>query len=104
MKIIGRGDIWIINFDPSIGTETQKARPAVVVQVRGLSRLSRTIVVPITSWQAHFSSNVWMFYLPPTAQNGLTKESCTDALQVKVSIIQDSKATSAHLVLRIWMK
>jgi mRNA interferase MazF len=83
LKAISRGDIWIVNFDPSVGTETQKARPAVVVQIGGLSRLDRTIVVPITSWQSHFDPYQWMLHLQPTAQNGLRKESCVDTLQVK---------------------
>ena len=26
-----RGDIWLVNFDPTVGTEIQKTRPAVVV-------------------------------------------------------------------------
>ena len=83
MKSISRGDIWLVDFNPSVGTEIQKVRPAVVVQVDGLSKLSSTIVVPITGWRSHFTSNVWMYYLPPTAQNGLEKESCVDTLQIK---------------------
>jgi len=83
LKTISRGDIWIVNFDPSVGTEIQKTRPAVVVQVDKLSRIDRTIVVPITSWKSHFAQRQWMLHLQPTAQNGLRKESCVDALQIK---------------------
>ncbi len=49
MKTIRRGEVWLVNFEPSVGTEIQKIRPAVVVQEDGLSILGRTIVVPITS-------------------------------------------------------
>ncbi len=74
MKSIRRGEIWSVNFNPSVGTEIQKVRPAIVVQVDGLSKLDRTIVVPIMDWKP---------YLQPTEQNGLRKASSADALQVK---------------------
>ena len=45
-----RGEIWWINFDPSIGTEITKTRPAVVVS-NDISNefLERIQVVPVTS-------------------------------------------------------
>ena len=26
-----RGDVWLVNFDPSLGTESKKIRPAIIV-------------------------------------------------------------------------
>jgi len=83
LKSISRGEIWFVNFNPSVGTEIQKVRPAVVVQVDGLSKLDRTIIVPITDWKPYFASYLWMIYLQPTEHNGLRKASCADTLQVK---------------------
>jgi mRNA interferase MazF len=83
LKTIRRGEVWLVNFEPSVGTEIQKIRPAVVAQEDGLSILERTIVVPITSWKPIFASYAWMVRLQPTEQNGLKKASCADALQVK---------------------
>jgi len=34
-----RGDIWLVNFDPTVGTEIQKTRPAVVVSSDAVGRL-----------------------------------------------------------------
>lgn len=47
---IKRSDVWWVSFDPSIGGEIQKTRPAVVMSNDGAnSALNRVVVVPITS-------------------------------------------------------
>ena len=32
MSLFKRGQIWLVNFDPSSGHEYQKVRPALIVQ------------------------------------------------------------------------
>jgi mRNA interferase MazF len=45
-----RGEVYWIDFDPSIGGEIQKIRPAVIVSNNAANRaMNRTIVVPLTS-------------------------------------------------------
>ena len=45
-----RGEIWWVNFDPSIGGEIQKQRPAVIVSNDTSNKyLNRVQVVPLTS-------------------------------------------------------
>ena len=50
MTNIKRGDIWLVNLDPTIGHEIKKVRPAVIIQNDIGNKYSPiTIVAPITS-------------------------------------------------------
>lgn len=47
---IERGDVYWLNFEPSLGGEIKKVRPAIVVSNNGANtHLNRVQVVPITS-------------------------------------------------------
>ena len=46
-----RREIWLVNFDPTVGTEIQKTRPAVVVNSDAVGRLPIKLVAPITDWK-----------------------------------------------------
>jgi mRNA interferase MazF len=78
-----RGEIWQVQFDPSIGAEIRKRRPAVVMNLEGIGRLPLRIVVPITDWQSAFEGFSWFVFLPASTDNGLSKDSGADAFQVK---------------------
>ncbi|MFA9949274.1 type II toxin-antitoxin system PemK/MazF family toxin [Rhodocyclaceae bacterium Wk13] len=45
-----RGEVWWVEFDPSVGSEIRKTRPAVIVSNDAANRhLARVVVVPMTS-------------------------------------------------------
>ena len=45
-----RGEVWWVSFDPSVGGEIRKTRPALILSNNAAnSALNRVIVVPLTS-------------------------------------------------------
>jgi mRNA interferase MazF len=78
-----RGEIWIVDLDPTRGSEIQKKRTAVVLSANGLGVLPLHIIVPITGWQPKFATAPWLLKLEPTKRNGLAKESGADAFQIR---------------------
>jgi mRNA interferase MazF len=45
-----RGDVWWVEFDPSIGSEIRKTRPAIILSNDAANRnLSRVVVIPLSS-------------------------------------------------------
>ena len=50
MYEVKRGEIWLVNLDPTIGHEIKKSRPALIIQNDiGNKYSSITIIAPITS-------------------------------------------------------
>jgi mRNA interferase MazF len=82
------GEIWLIDFDPAVGAEIRKARPAVVMSLDTVGRLPLRIVAPVTDWKPAYASYSWFVELPATPQNRLHKDSGADAFQVK-SVSED---------------
>ena len=48
--MVKRGDIWLVNLDPTIGSEIKKSRPCVVISPPELNSQLRTVMVaPMTT-------------------------------------------------------
>jgi mRNA interferase MazF len=78
-----RGEIWRVSFDPTIGAEIQKTRPAVVISSDAVGRLPIKLVAPITDWKDYYAMNIWHVRIDPDSTNGLSKVSAVDALQLR---------------------
>jgi mRNA interferase MazF len=78
-----RGEVWLINLDPTVGAEIRKARPAVIVNDDAVGALPLRAIVPITEWKDRYAVAPWMVRLEPDADNGLEKASSADAFQVR---------------------
>ena len=80
---IRRGEVWLVNFDPTKGAEIQKTRPAVVVSSDAIGILPIKLIAPVTEWKNHYTRNLWHIRIDPDKTNGLTKPSAVDAVQVR---------------------
>jgi mRNA interferase MazF len=78
-----RGEVWLVQFDPAIGDEIQKLRPAVVIGDPAVGLLKVRLVVPFTDWKERYSDYPWVTPIDPSLTNGLSKTSAADAFQCK---------------------
>jgi len=78
-----QNEIWLINLDPTVGTEIKKIRPAVIVNDNSLGKLPLKVIVPITDWKEKFEVAPWMIKIQPDSFNNLDKNSSADCFQVR---------------------
>ncbi len=78
-----QNEVWLVNLDPTIGSEIQKKRPAIIVNDNALGKLPLKIIVPITDWKESYARAPWMVKIQPDTINGLSKESAADCFQIR---------------------
>jgi len=78
-----RGEIWLVNLDPTIGSEIKKSRPAVIISSDLIGILPLKVIIPFTDWKDRYASALWMVRIDPDNNNGLDKPSAADGLQVR---------------------
>lgn len=79
-----RGEIWLVDLDPTLGDEMRKARPVVVLSSDELTTgLDLKVIVPITGWKDDFENHAWFVRLTPSKTNGLSKVSGANGLQIR---------------------
>lgn len=83
-----RGEIWLVNFDPTVGAEIKKVRPAVIISSDSVGKLPIKLIAPITDWKTYFSSNFWHVKIEPNSINRLNKDSAIDTLQLRGADLQ----------------
>lgn len=76
-------DIWLVEFDPKVGYEIAKTRPAIVISTDIMSNLPIKVVVPITSWQKHFKIHPYKIKLKNFKRFGLKNLSAAECFQIK---------------------
>src|SRR2546421_12966592 len=75
-----RGSVYFIQFDPAVGHEIRKTRPAVVISNDHMNELAATVLVmPITT--GHFPYYHWIPLQPP--EGGLKKPSTIVTEQIR---------------------
>jgi mRNA interferase MazF len=78
-----RGEVWLLNLEPTLGAEIKKTRPVVIVSHDSIGILPLRVIVPLTHWQERYAVAPWLIKIEPSTVNGLLKTSCADAFQVR---------------------
>jgi mRNA interferase MazF len=78
-----RGEIWLVNLDPTIDSEIRKTRPCVIVNDDAIGVLPLKVIVPITDWKETFKIRPWMVKIESNSENGLLKLSAADTFQIR---------------------
>jgi mRNA interferase MazF len=94
-KSLGRGDVWLVNLDPTVGREQAKCRPCVIISPdlfnQGPAELA--VILPITSVFRQLS---WFVHIEPP-EGGLIKHSYVICNQIrtvsKARIVGDKLGT-----------
>lgn len=84
---MNQGDIYEIFLDPTLGSEQNGRRPAVILSGSGINKITKTvIVVPLTTQLKRYQDNL---ILKPNPKNGLKKIS--EALTIHIRAIDKTR-------------
>ncbi|CAM3363185.1 type II toxin-antitoxin system PemK/MazF family toxin [Helicobacter labetoulli] len=108
---ISRGEIWYVKFEPQVGNEIRKIRPAIVVDADFGQLVGQ--VVPITAWQDRLCILPYMVKIQNFESLGLSKPSTANCSQIKscaierfiekIGIVDDAFLFEIHqATVRIW--
>lgn len=78
-----RGEVWLVDLNPTVGAEIQKRRPAVVVSSDAITIAPIKLIAPIRNWKNIFAGDYWHVRIDPDGSNNLNKVSSVDALQLR---------------------
>ncbi len=91
--VVKRFDVYLVNLDPTIGSEIQKTRPCLVISPDEMNRNIRTIIIaPMTSAKKNYPTRVSCAFRKKQAQVVLDQVRTIDKARLikKLGVI-DSK-------------
>lgn len=103
-------EIWRVNFEPQVGSEIAKIRPALVISNNLFNQKQELcFILPLTSWQDKFNDRVWMLKLNKDNKNGLDRDSAINCSQIKsfskkrflqkLGVVENDVILQARLIL-----
>jgi mRNA interferase MazF len=108
------GSIWLVSFDPSIGAEIRKTRPAIIISGTVFNQRRKITVLPITSSRLDERLLPVVVPIEPDANNGLTIDSfivCIDPMTFdkqrlvrKLGILDIERVRQVQAILRSYLE
>jgi mRNA interferase MazF len=81
--VVARGEVYWVNLDPTIGSEIQKTRPALVVSPDDMNTaLPRVIIAPITSAGQPMGCRPEVIFQGKNARILLDQVRCVDKIRL----------------------
>ncbi|MEM8673614.1 MAG: type II toxin-antitoxin system PemK/MazF family toxin [Cyanobacteria bacterium P01_G01_bin.67] len=67
--MVARGEVYLINLDPTIGSEVQKTRPCVIVSPDEMNQYIRTVIIaPMTTKLRSYKTRIKIDFKGKTGQ------------------------------------
>ena len=96
-------DVWLIDLDPTKGSEVQKSRPCVIVSPNGMNNnLSTVIIAPLSHSNKNYPSRIPSLFKKDPGQIMLDQIRCVDKLRLtkKMGSIDDNTSSDVLKLLR----
>jgi mRNA interferase MazF len=108
------GSIWLVNFDPSVGTEIRKTRPAIIISGTLFNQRRKVTVLPITSSAPDSRLLPVVVSVEPDSTNGLATNSfivCVDPMTFdkqrlvkQLGVLNTDKISQVQSILRSYLQ
>ena len=99
IKTIRQFEVWVMEFDPAVGSEIKRLWPAVVVSNNIINDLYATVVVaPLTSTLRNYPSRIDTGFGEKGGQIAVDQLKCFDKARLKKKIGFISKAERGDLI------
>jgi mRNA interferase MazF len=108
------GSIWLVKFDPSIGTEIRKTRPAIIISGTLFNQRRKVTVLPITSSVPDSRLLPVVVAVEPDATSGLATDSfivCIDPMTFdkqrlvkRLGVLNLDKICQVQSILRSYLQ
>ena len=100
---VSRFDVFLVNLDPTIGSEIRKSRPCVVVSPDEMNRYVRTVVVaPLTTSGRPYPSRVQIRFAGKDGQVVIDQLRTVDKARLaeRLGVLEAREAATVLEVLR----